>query len=144
MMWFYLLWSSPAVGTDASVLGEGSEVRGQVREGLGWYFTLLKSSTVVSTGGVFQYSSRPNARHRAMAAICNTHTHCIMGYVMFRHHIYCIMSHCLFPKVFLKKPNSQSSIFVAHSQMQMTSRSCTYGRSLWGFIFKYHQKWYRW
>lgn len=29
-------------------------VRGQVREGLGWYFTLLYSSTVVSTGGFFQ------------------------------------------------------------------------------------------
>ncbi len=54
---------------------EVTEDRGQVWEGLGWYFTLLKSSTVVSTGGVFQYFSRPNARHRAMAAICNTHPH---------------------------------------------------------------------
>lgn len=58
----------------------GSEVRGQVREGLGLYFTLLKSSTVVSTGGVFQYSSIPNTRHRAMATICNTQTHTLGFY----------------------------------------------------------------
>lgn len=56
-------------------MGDGSEFGGQVSEGFGWYLTLLKSSTVVSTGGVFQYSSRPRTRHRAMAAICDTQTH---------------------------------------------------------------------
>lgn len=39
---------------EVSALTSCCGVRGQVREGLGWYFTRLKSSTVVSTGGFFQ------------------------------------------------------------------------------------------